>query len=137
MSRDDASNQLAARAERQGHHAIRLKRVYESAEDGDGTRILVDRLWPRGIKRAEAGIDLWLKDIAPSRELRQWFRHDPTRWGDFVRAYRAELTQRTGPLEQLEQAWAKGPVTLLFAAKDREHNHAVVLANVLVERWGS
>lgn len=107
---------------------IRLKRVYDDASPDDGTRVLVDRLWPRGLSREVAKVDLWLKGLAPSDELRRWFNHDPERWPEFRKRYRAELAENSEDLETLRRLVAgKTPVTLLFAAKDSEHNNAVVL----------
>ncbi|HEV2364925.1 MAG TPA: DUF488 domain-containing protein [Caulobacteraceae bacterium] len=109
---------------------VRLKRAYESPDAEEGRRILVDRLWPRGLKKAEAKVDLWLKDIAPSDELRRWFGHDRARWPEFERRYRGELA--TNPaVERLRAEIAAGPVTLVFAAKDEAHNNAVALARYL------
>ncbi len=110
---------------------IRLKRAYEPAQPIDGLRVLVDRLWPRGLHKDEACIDLWLKDIAPSNELRRWFGHDPVRWQGFQQKYRAELRDRADLLRTIEDALHEGPVTLLFAAYDEEHNNAVALKGVL------
>lgn len=110
---------------------VRLKRTYEPAEPSDGLRVLVDRLWPRGLRKDEAQVDLWLKEIAPSAELRRWFGHDPARWEPFQRKYREELRDRAELLRTLQDALHRGPVTLLFAARDREHNDAVVLKDVL------
>lgn len=112
-------------------HRLRLKRAYEPAEAGDGMRVLVDRLWPRGLHKEAAGIDLWLKEIAPSTELRQWFGHDPARWKEFQRKYRAELREHTDLLDKIKEAQREGPVTLLFAAHDEEHNNALVIRDVL------
>jgi uncharacterized protein YeaO (DUF488 family) len=107
---------------------IRLKRVYDDASRDDGTRVLVDRLWPRGLSREAAHVDLWLKDLAPSDNLHRWFNHDPERWPEFRKRYRAELAESSEDLEKLRRLVAgKRPVTLLFAAKDTEHNNAVVL----------
>ena len=110
---------------------IRLKRVYDSAEAGDGYRVLVDRIWPRGLTKAKAGIDLWMKDIAPSTELRKWFGHDPARWAQFREKYAAELKDKAGLLDDLRSRARHGPLTLLYAAHDPDHNNAVVLAAVL------
>lgn len=112
--------------------AIRIKRIYDSAAAEDGVRILVDRLWPRGLKREAARIDLWLKEVAPSEQLRRWFNHDPRRWAEFQSRYRAELASNARSMQSLTELLAgKKPVTLLFAAKDAEHNNAVVLRNYL------
>ncbi|EID33620.1 PF04343 family protein [Prevotella sp. oral taxon 306 str. F0472] len=110
---------------------MKLKRVYLPAEETDGYRILVDRLWPRGISKEKAKIDLWLKEVAPSNELRKWFGHDPERFNEFTERYKAEL-QASGALEELRQAIQEHPdVTLLYAAHDEQHNNAVVLQELL------
>jgi uncharacterized protein YeaO (DUF488 family) len=108
---------------------ITLKRAYEKADPTDGRRVLVDRLWPRGVSKAELKIDAWEKDITPSTELRQWFNHDPKRWTEFKKRYRAELRDRARELRALKQT-AKH-ITLVYAAKDTEHSHALVLKEVL------
>lgn len=108
-----------------------LKRIYEPADGADGTRILVDRLWPRGVDKRTASIDEWLKEVAPSTALRKWFGHDPERWGEFQSRYRAELTSNGSATARLRELVRKGPVTLVYAARDREHNHALVLADYL------
>jgi uncharacterized protein YeaO (DUF488 family) len=110
---------------------IALKRIYEPVAKDDGARILVDRLWPRGLATAKARLDLWLRDIAPSDELRHWFGHDPKRWPEFKRRYRAELKGRSDELKPIRDALGKGKVTLLFAAKDEAHNNAVVLKEIV------
>ena len=111
---------------------VRLKRAYEAAEAADGTRILVDRLWPRGVSKQEAALDDWMKDIAPSTELRQWFGHEPSRWAEFQRRYKAELRQHAAELERLRGIAAKGALTLVYGARDEAHNDAVVLRDVLL-----
>jgi uncharacterized protein YeaO (DUF488 family) len=113
---------------------IRLKRAYQPAAADDGTRILVDRLWPRGLKKSDAAIDRWLKDIAPSTALRQWFAHDPARWPEFRRRYAAEIRRHPDQLAELRAIARKGPVTLIFSARDELRNDAVVLRNVLLGR---
>ncbi len=113
---------------------IRIKRIYEPASKEDGTRILVDRLWPRGIAKAEAKIDEWNRDITPSGRLRAWFGHDPERWTEFSRRYRAELSRHADALGDLRRQAREGLITLLYAAKDETHNHAIVLRNVLLGR---
>jgi uncharacterized protein YeaO (DUF488 family) len=113
---------------------IRLKRAYQPAAADDGTRILVDRLWPRGLKKSDAAIDRWLKDIAPSTALRQWFAHDPARWPEFRRRYAAEIRRHPDQLAELRAIAGKGPVTLIFSARDELRNDAVVLRNVLLGR---
>src|SRR5271170_806433 len=104
---------------------VRIKRVYAEPDDEDGKRILVDRLWPRGLTKEKARVDLWLKEVAPSNELRKWFAHDPAKWPEFKTRYKAELKHNPTQLAFLKQAIAKGPATLLFGAKDTEHNEAV------------
>jgi uncharacterized protein YeaO (DUF488 family) len=110
---------------------IRLKRVYEPPSGDDGCRILVERLWPRGVSKDAAAIDLWLKEIAPSPELRKWYAHDTTRWEEFRKKYRAELDRSGDWLEDLKHRLRGGPVTFVFAAKDEEHNSALVLKEFL------
>ncbi len=106
---------------------IRIKRVYEQPDEHDGRRILVDRLWPRGLTKEKASIDLWLKDIAPSTKLRKWFSHNTDRWEEFKERYLAELRENSEQIRILKQALNKGIVTLVYGAKDEEHNHAVVI----------
>lgn len=106
---------------------IRIKRVYEQPDKHDGRRILVDRLWPRGLTKEKASVDLWLKDIAPSAELRKWFGHDPGRWEEFKERYLAELKDNSEQIRLLKQELDKGVVTLVYGAKDEEHNQAVVI----------
>ena|SRR5687768_14518951 len=110
---------------------LRIKRVYEPPDKGDGKRILVDRLWPRGMAKAKAGVDLWLKEIAPSAELRKWFGHDPGKWAEFKKRYRAELEENDEQAALLKEEIKKGTVTLLYGARDEEHNDAVVLLDFL------
>ena len=107
-----------------------LKRVYEPATSADGMRILVDRLWPRGLSKDKAKVDHWLKEVAPSTELRKWFGHDPEKWAEFQKRYRAEL-QGNPVLAELRALSAQGAVTLLYAARDEAHNEAVVLQKLL------
>lgn len=110
---------------------MKIKRAYAPVEETDGYRILVDRLWPRGISKEKAQIDLWLKSVAPSNELRKWFGHDPERFAEFSERYRAELTA-SGVLDELRAVLKEHPTaTLLFAAHDEEHNNAVVLQHLL------
>ncbi len=113
---------------------IKIKRVYLQPDEEDGRRILVDRLWPRGLTKEKASVDLWLKEIAPSTELRKWFGHDPEKWKEFQTRYRAELQQNTEQVSLLKQEAARGVVTLLFGAKDEEHNEAVVLQKLLMPK---
>ena len=110
---------------------VKLKRVYDEPSEDDGTRILVDRLWPRGLTKEKAHIDLWLKEVAPSNELRKWFAHDPEKWPEFQARYHAELNQNPTQVALLKQAVAKGPATLVYGAKDEEHNEAIVLQKLL------
>jgi uncharacterized protein YeaO (DUF488 family) len=113
---------------------VRIKRIYEPSEPSDGFRVLVDRLWPRGVAKERAALDLWMKEIAPSTELRRWFGHDPKRWPEFQARYRAELKDHGAELAQLRSHARKGTVTLLFGARDVEHNEAVVLREILDRR---
>jgi uncharacterized protein YeaO (DUF488 family) len=110
--------------------SIQLKRSYDKPAPRDGTRILVDRLWPRGVTKEKAKIDRWMKEIAPSTELRQWFAHDPEKWPEFRKRYRAELKGNEA-LAELKKVAKKQPVTLVYAAKDEVHNGAVVLKEIL------
>lgn len=110
---------------------IQIKRAYEPPSRRDGTRILVDRLWPRGLKKADAAISQWMKEIAPSTELRKWFGHDPERWREFRRRYQGELKAKSELLEEIRASALKGPVTLVYSAHDEEHNQAVVLRDKL------
>jgi uncharacterized protein YeaO (DUF488 family) len=115
---------------------IRLKRVYEPPSPEDGVRVLVDRLWPRGLRKADAAIDRWMKDIAPSTELRQWFDHDPERWQEFRRRYARELRQHATTIDELHELAQHKTVTLVFGARDEEHNDAVALREVLLRPHG-
>ncbi len=110
---------------------IRIKRIYEPPAAADGRRVLIDRLWPRGMSKNEAKVDEWLKEIAPSDELRTWFGHDPAKWAEFRTRYREELKDHGELLDRLRAEAHKGTVTLLFAARDEEHNNAVVLKELL------
>lgn len=110
---------------------IKIKRVYEAPDDADGTRVLVDRLWPRGLTKEKAKVDLWLKEIAPSTELRKWFGHDPKRWKEFQSRYADELKIHGEQLSLLRQKAAQGPITLVYGARDTEHNEAVILQKLL------
>lgn len=113
---------------------IKLKRAYVAPSSEDGTRVLVDRLWPRGVAKAQAVIDHWARDLAPSTELRKWFGHDPARWAEFRRRYAAELLGRADEIERLRDLARQGPMTLVYAAHDEMHNDAVVLRDVLLRR---
>ena len=112
-------------------YSIRLKRAYEPPSPDDGVRILIDRLWPRGVRKDDAAIDEWMKDIAPSTELRKWFNHDPERWPEFQRRYTAELAQRTAEIARLRELARQGMLTLVYSAHDELHNDAVVLKRLL------
>jgi uncharacterized protein YeaO (DUF488 family) len=113
---------------------VKLKRAYDSPAAQDGTRILVDRLWPRGISKEKAALDHWMKDVAPSTELRKWFAHDPKRWEEFRRRYAAEVRQHPDLVTELRSLARHGPITLVYAAHDESHNDAVVLRDVLLGR---
>ena len=113
---------------------LRLKRTYEPAVAADGERILVDRLWPRGVTRAEAHLDEWARELAPSTELRRWFGHDPRRWPEFKRRYRHELRAHGDLLRDITARASRGPVTLVYGARDEAHNDAVVLAAAIRAR---
>lgn len=113
---------------------IKLKRAYEAAKADDGLRVLVERLWPRGVSKRNARIDIWLKDLAPSTELRKWYRHDPTRWPAFRKRYWAELKERHDLLELLKIVAQEKTVTFVYAAGDEERNSAVALADYMAER---
>jgi len=113
---------------------IRIKRAYEEPDREDGTRILVDRLWPRGLTKEKARVDLWLKDVAPSTELRKWFAHDPGKWAEFQSRYQKELKRNKEQLSLLRQEAAKGTVTLVYGAKDQQHNEAVILQRLLTPK---
>lgn len=107
--------------------ALRLKRVYERAQEDDGKRILVDRLWPRGLSKTDAKVDAWPKDLAPSPALRRWFGHDPQKWSEFRERYRHELEKNRDAAEALKREIGGSKATLLYGARDEEHNHAIVL----------
>ncbi len=111
---------------------VRLKRAYAQPSSEDGTRVLVDRLWPRGVRKTSASIDRWIKDVAPSTELRKWFGHDPIRWDEFRRRYQAELAHRPEALDELRALAKEGRLTLVYAAHDELHNEAVVLRDLLI-----
>jgi uncharacterized protein YeaO (DUF488 family) len=116
-----------------GEPDVRLKRAYDPAEPGDGYRVLVDRLWPRGVSKERARLDEWVRELAPSTELHTWFGHDPERFAEFERRYRAELAAHGEKLEELRRRAREGTLTLVYAARDEEHNDAVVLADLLRE----
>jgi uncharacterized protein YeaO (DUF488 family) len=112
---------------------IHTKRVYDPALPADGTRVLVERLWPRGIKKEDMKMDEWLKDVAPSTELRRWFGHDPDKWDEFRRRYFLELDAHRPAWQRLVEAARQGPVTLLFSSHDTQHNNAVALKSYVEE----
>jgi uncharacterized protein YeaO (DUF488 family) len=113
---------------------VRIKRAYEAPAADDGTRILVDRLWPRGVKKTDAAIDEWMKEIAPSTALRKWFGHDSARWQEFRSRYKSEINEHADELERLRTLARRGRITLLFAAHDETHNNAVVVRELLLGR---
>ena len=113
---------------------IKLKRAYEPEDSEDGARVLVDRLWPRGVSKEDAALDQWMKEIAPSTELRKWFGHDPARWKEFRSRYGKELHQNAELLSDLRLLARQGPLTLVYSAHDESHNDAVVLRDVLLGR---
>ncbi|MCE5308054.1 MAG: DUF488 domain-containing protein [Acidobacteriales bacterium] len=110
---------------------IRVKRIYEPPDKDDGLRILVDRIWPRGMPKERAAVDLWLKDVAPSDDLRKWFGHKPDRWPEFKSRYHRELEKYKQPLKEIATNGREAPITLLYAAKDEDHNNAVALQEYL------
>ncbi len=114
---------------------IELKRVYEAPSDTDGMRILVERLWPRGVSKAKAAVDHWVKDVAPSPELRSWYGHKPELWDEFRDRYRAELAENPEAVDTVRALCAKQPVTFIFAAKDEERNSATVLRDFLLAEF--
>lgn len=113
---------------------IWIRRAYDPPTRNDGYRVLVDRVWPRGVSRDDAKLDAWMRDVAPSDELRKWFGHDPDRWDEFRRRYRDELRDHEDDLAHLVDLTERGRVTLVFGARDEEHNQAVALREVLEER---
>ncbi len=116
---------------------IRTKRVYEKPARADGTRILVDRVWPRGVKKEEAAVEHWMKSLAPSSDLRKWFGHDPERWGEFQERYRRELNEAADAVQEICRIAAdEGTVTLVYSARDTEHNNAVALREHLLAHCG-
>lgn len=116
---------------------ILVKRVYEPTAKSDGFRVLVDRLWPRGLSKPDAKLVLWLPDLGPSTALRQWFNHDPARWEEFQRRYHAELKEKTALLATIKEQSKTRPVTLLYSAKDEQHNQAVALRSFLLNQRSS
>jgi uncharacterized protein YeaO (DUF488 family) len=113
---------------------VNLKRAYEPPAPDDGTRILIDRLWPRGISKERAAIDQWMKDISPSTELRKWFGHDPARWNEFRRRYAQEVHKNSDLLDHLRSLARQGPITLVYSAHDEKHNDAVELRELILRQ---
>lgn len=121
------------------HHEIEIERVYGAPADGRGARVLIDRLWPRGLRKDSLRLDAWMRELGPSDGLRKWFGHQPERWPEFRRRYRDELRGGAPQLELLDELAGlarKGPLTLFYSARDEEHNQAVVVREVLEERLG-
>jgi uncharacterized protein YeaO (DUF488 family) len=116
---------------------IRLKRAYDPVASADGTRFLVERLWPRGVKKTALRVEAWLKDVAPSTALRRWFGHDPRKWSEFRRRYVHELSAKADALEPIIKASRNGPVTLVYSSHDMEHNNAVALKDYVESRIGN
>lgn len=111
---------------------IKIKRAYESSSEDDGFRILVDRIWPRGVSKEKANLDTWMKEVAPSNDLRKWFSHDPKKWKEFEKKYEEELKDKNELINEIKEIEKdKGKVTLIYSAKDKEHNNAVVLEHIL------
>ena len=113
---------------------IRIKRAYDPISDQDGKRILIDRLWPRGLKKTDLQLYAWLKDVAPSTSLRKWFAHDPAKWTEFQKKYRAELENNPQPWTEILEISKRGTVTLMYGSREREHNHAVCLKDFLEKK---
>jgi uncharacterized protein YeaO (DUF488 family) len=113
---------------------VRLKRAYESADADDGLRVLIDRLWPRGVSKDAARVDVWMKDLAPSASLRKWYGHEPAKWTVFLERYFRELDANPDAVDELRRHIARGPVTLVYGARDREHNQAVAIMEYLRKR---
>lgn len=124
----------SAPAGRANEMSVRIKRIYDAPSTDDGYRVLIDRVWPRGVSKKEAQLDRWLKEIAPSTELRRWFAHEPSRWNEFRHRYRGELEESPALIQELAEKARSGSVTLLYSARDQQHNQAVVLRERL-EEW--
>lgn len=124
-------NSQATKLSQQGNMNIKMKRVYEQPDKKDGERILVDRLWPRGLTKEKASVDLWLKEIAPSTELRKWFAHDPNKWKSFRGRYETEIRHNDDLIKVLKQKAREGTITLIYGARDEKHNEALVLKQFL------
>lgn len=130
----DEQAEVLAILQKETNGMITLKRAYEPVAREDGTRLLVERLWPRGVKKDALRLDAWIKDVAPSTKLRQWFGHDPTKWPQFQRRYRAELERNEEALEPILKAARRGRVTLIYSSHDQERNNAVVLKAYIESR---
>lgn len=132
----DRSSSTAGRKANTNARSVRIKRAYAAPARGDGRRVLVDRMWPRGINKEELKLDAWLKDVAPSSDLRRWFGHDPARWSQFVARYRAELAAPPGneALAELVHFARQRTLTLVYAARDETHNNAVALREIIARR---
>jgi uncharacterized protein YeaO (DUF488 family) len=128
-----SSTPSASNAAGAAHANLKLKRAYEPPTSEDGTRVLVDRLWPRGVRKADAALDGWQKELAPSTALRQWFGHDPARWPEFRKRYLAEIRSHPEPVKRLREIARHRPLTLVYSARDELHNDAVVLRDYLLE----
>ena len=120
------------RREHSNMTTIEIKRIYDTPKKSDGFRILVDKLWPRGVKKEDAAIDLWLKEIAPSDSLRKWFNHDPQKWPEFQKRYAKELTDKQDLIDSIKEKAEQTTVTLLFASREIKHNNAVALLNIII-----
>ena len=114
---------------------VKIKRAYEPPDESDGARILVDRLWPRGLTKEKASIDLWLKEIAPSTELRKWYAHDPAKWKSFRRRYETEISHKEDLVKILKQKAREGTITLIYGARDEKHNEALILKQLLEKNF--
>jgi uncharacterized protein YeaO (DUF488 family) len=127
-----ASAQWASMSSKVPAYNVNVKRIYDPPAPGDGFRVLVDRLWPRGLSKDAAAFDEWMKDIAPSAELRRWFGHDPTRWDEFQRRYAEELNEHQELTDDLRKRAKCGPITLVYSARDETHNNAVALRDLIL-----
>jgi uncharacterized protein YeaO (DUF488 family) len=134
MGKNIESTENAGYVDHKREPRVQIKRVYDPKVRGDGLRILVDRLWPRGVRKDEAQLYRWARELAPSTELRRWFNHEPKRWQKFGRRYKKELSQRAAQLEALRNLARRRPITLLYAARNREQNEAVILKRALESR---
>ena len=114
--------------------SVRLKRAYDEPSDDDGTRVLVERLWPRGVSKEDARLDAWMKELSPSPELRKWYDHDRSKWSGFVERYRAELEEQDEALDELREMAGDGRLTLVLASRDVDHSSAAILRDVLLDR---